>query len=331
MFGCVFREVNNFTLNIVNAELSDSATYLCVVSYNLDMVFVGYTVLVLKGSPASQYAVLQNPALKTVTHGDNVTLQCTVVAESCAGEHSVFWIRHGSGESHPGIIYTDGDSSDQCKNRSDAGSSTQSCIYSLPKRNLSTSDAGTYYCAVATCGEILYGKGTKLEIKDEAGGHAAQGNKVEDDDALNYAALTFAQNSSSRRTRENINSTVVYGQLTWTVNTSHLIKKAQQRLFFLRKLKKAKLPQKLLVNFYRSTIESILTSNFTVWYSSCTAAKRKDLHRVVKTAQRVIGTELSHLDVLYASRLRKKCIISVSDSGNLAEIQCIKDKGASLS
>ncbi|XP_062843794.1 alpha-tectorin-like [Trichomycterus rosablanca] len=31
-------------------------------------------------------------------------------------------------------------------------------------------------------------------------------------------------------------------QLTWTVNTSHLIKKAQQRLFFLRKLKKAKLP-----------------------------------------------------------------------------------------
>ncbi|KAK3530554.1 hypothetical protein QTP86_027916 [Hemibagrus guttatus] len=44
--------------------------------------------------------------------------------------------------------------------------------------------------------------------------------------------------------------------LTWTINTTYLVKKAQQRLFFLRKLKKAKVPSQLLVNFYRSTIES---------------------------------------------------------------------------
>ncbi|XP_068571636.1 uncharacterized protein [Cebidichthys violaceus] len=31
----------------------------------------------------------------------------------------------------------------------------------------STSDAGTYYCAVATCGEILFGEGTKVETKPE--------------------------------------------------------------------------------------------------------------------------------------------------------------------
>ncbi|CAB1351071.1 unnamed protein product [Coregonus sp. 'balchen'] len=32
-------------------------------------------------------------------------------------------------------------------------------------RNLSLSDAGTYYCAVASCGEILFGNGTKLDIQ----------------------------------------------------------------------------------------------------------------------------------------------------------------------
>ncbi|KAM9400651.1 uncharacterized protein ACWYII_030497 [Salvelinus alpinus] len=30
--------------------------------------------------------------------------------------------------------------------------------------NLSLSDAGTYYCAVASCGEMLLGNGTKLEM-----------------------------------------------------------------------------------------------------------------------------------------------------------------------
>lgn len=74
-------------------------------------------------------------------------------------------------------------------------------------------------------------------------------------------------------------------RLTWTSNTSSLVKKAQQRLFFLGKLKQEQLPQKLLLNFYRMTI---LTNCITVRYRSCTAAERKYLHRVVKAAQRVV-------------------------------------------
>ena len=43
--------------------------------------------------------------------------------------------------------------------------------------------------------------------------------------------------------------------LSWSLNTSHLVRKAQQRLFFLRKTKQAKRPSQLLVNFFRNTIE----------------------------------------------------------------------------
>ncbi|KAJ8337707.1 hypothetical protein SKAU_G00366730 [Synaphobranchus kaupii] len=43
----------------------------------------------------------------------------------------------------------------------------KSCVYNFPKRNLSLSDAGTYYCAVATCGEILFGNRTKLDFEGE--------------------------------------------------------------------------------------------------------------------------------------------------------------------
>ncbi len=49
--------------------------------------------------------------------------------------------------------------------RSENGSPTQSCVYSLSQTELTTSDAGIYYCAVATCGKIHLGNGTKLNIE----------------------------------------------------------------------------------------------------------------------------------------------------------------------
>ncbi|KAI2645711.1 RNA-directed DNA polymerase from mobile element jockey [Labeo rohita] len=80
--------------------------------------------------------------------------------------------------------------------------------------------------------------------------------------------------------------------LSWTTNTSSLVNKAHQRLFFLR----TQLSLAILVNFYRCTIESILTNCVTVWYGSCSVAERKALQQVVKTAQRIIGTPLPAIE-----------------------------------
>ncbi|XP_064786947.1 uncharacterized protein LOC135510081 [Oncorhynchus masou masou] len=122
------------------------------------------TFLIVKDSGSNSMSVLQQPLSESVQPGDSVTLNCTIHTETCA-EHSVYWFRQGSGESHPGIIYTHGDRSDQCEKSPEAGSPTQSCVYNLPKRNIILSDAGTYYCAVASCGEILFGNGTQLDIE----------------------------------------------------------------------------------------------------------------------------------------------------------------------
>uniref|UniRef100_A0A674E0E7 Uncharacterized LOC115198319 n=1 Tax=Salmo trutta TaxID=8032 RepID=A0A674E0E7_SALTR len=152
-------------LKISDMQLSDSATYYCGNSYANQVEFGAGVILTVKGSGSRNMTVLQQPVSESVQPGDSVTLNCTIHTETCAGEHSVYWFRHGSGESHPGIIYTHGDRSDQCEKSPEAGSPTQSCVYNLPKRNLSLYDAGTYYCAVASCGEILFGNGTKLDIQ----------------------------------------------------------------------------------------------------------------------------------------------------------------------
>ncbi|XP_045081819.1 uncharacterized protein LOC121572587 [Coregonus clupeaformis] len=152
-------------LKISDMQLSDSATYYCGNSYANQVEFEEGAILIVKGSGSRNMSVLQQPVSESVQPGDSVTLNCTIHTETCTGEHSVYWFRHGSGESLPGIIYTRGDRSDQCEKSPEAGSPTQSCVYNLPKRNLSLSDAGTYYCAVASCGEILFGNGTKLDIQ----------------------------------------------------------------------------------------------------------------------------------------------------------------------
>uniref|UniRef100_A0A8C9V5S7 Novel immune-type receptor 9 n=1 Tax=Scleropages formosus TaxID=113540 RepID=A0A8C9V5S7_SCLFO len=142
-------------LTILNAKATDAGHYYCL----------HFCSLIVTGTETTNRYFTENLVLDAVNPGDSVTLQCTVDSETCAGEHSVYWFRHGSGESLPGLIYTHGKRSDECEKSPEAGSPTHGCVYSLPKRNLSRSDAGIYYCAVATCGNILFGNGTKLEIE----------------------------------------------------------------------------------------------------------------------------------------------------------------------
>uniref|UniRef100_A0AAY5ENW1 Immunoglobulin domain-containing protein n=1 Tax=Electrophorus electricus TaxID=8005 RepID=A0AAY5ENW1_ELEEL len=143
------------SLKIMKVDYSDSGHYYYgTVSINKHKI----TFSLEKLATASHYDVLQHPVLNPVITGSNVTLNCTVLTKRCGGEHSVYSFRHGSGESHPGIIYTHGNRSGQGK------MSSERCVYMLPKKNLSLSDAGTYYCAVAECGEIIFGNGTKLNF-----------------------------------------------------------------------------------------------------------------------------------------------------------------------
>ena len=92
--------------------------------------------------------------------------------------------------------------------------------------------------------------------------------------------------------------------LTWFHNTLRIMKKAQQRLYFLRRL--FGMPNKILSNFYRGTVESVLTTSIIVLYGYCTAQDRKALQRVIKTAQFMSGAAFPSLQDIYSTRVTRR-------------------------
>ncbi|XP_035375635.1 uncharacterized protein LOC113568807 [Electrophorus electricus] len=218
-----------FDLIINDVSEDDIGTYFCG-TVKANVVEFGSGTLLLFQAEKIKWQLQTEMVFKDREYS---TVQCSLqaVTESCSGEHSVYWFRHGSNKSRPEIIYTHGNRSDQCKTDSDAGSPTWTCVYDLPRRYTNYSDGGTYYCAVAACGEIFFGNGTKVDVeennrwivtaliicnvssviiimalcgllyknhqKGSVNGQSSPSNKVEDTDGLNYAALRFAQKPSS--------------------------------------------------------------------------------------------------------------------------------------
>ncbi|KAG5266197.1 hypothetical protein AALO_G00250850 [Alosa alosa] len=130
--------------------------------------------------------------------------------------------------------------------------------------------------------------------------------------------------SSPRATRLNtgeqhqIPGVHISEDLSWTTNTASLAKRAQRRLYFLRKLRRASAPPAIMTTFYRGTIESILSSCIAVWGGSCTEYNRKALQRIVNTAGRIIGASLSSLKDIYTTHLTGKATKIVSDASHPA-------------
>ncbi|XP_078001064.1 uncharacterized protein LOC144453614 [Glandiceps talaboti] len=101
--------------------------------------------------------------------------------------------------------------------------------------------------------------------------------------------------------------------LKWEINTDHIVKKAQKRLFFLRRLRSFRVSQGLLIKFYRAVVESVLTLSIIVWRGNATVDDRKRLNRIVNNASSIIGCQLPSLNELYNAQVKKRAQSIVKD------------------
>ena len=102
--------------------------------------------------------------------------------------------------------------------------------------------------------------------------------------------------------------------LSWHYNCTEILKKARQRLFFLRRLSSFKVNTNIMLSFYRAIIESILTSSITVWYGRATQKDIKLLSNVINQAGKILGLELPSLYDIYRDRLSRKTQLILNDN-----------------
>ncbi|XP_055015090.1 uncharacterized protein LOC129410614 [Boleophthalmus pectinirostris] len=152
---------NQHVFTIQNIRKEDEAIYYCILIDGYGQNFVNGTFLVVNGTDGADSQscdhVTQSPSSASVVPGRSVSLQCSLQPKNkksqiqCPQEQQVHWFRAGSVEPHTGLM---------------SHFTNYSCVYSLSKTIEHSSEAGTYYCAVHTCGHILFGTGTTLDIDE---------------------------------------------------------------------------------------------------------------------------------------------------------------------
>lgn len=158
----------SYNLSIRKVKQNDTGLYYCIKVDLLNMMFLKGQLLLIKGTEPNITAIVQHPLPDRVHPGSPVSLQCSIFFnaqdKTCSADNGVYWFQTGSDKSHPSFIYAHENRGNECE-QSPEDHSGRKCVYNFSK-NVSASDVGTYYCAVATCGVVLFGNGTKLDIEE---------------------------------------------------------------------------------------------------------------------------------------------------------------------
>ena len=107
--------------------------------------------------------------------------------------------------------------------------------------------------------------------------------------------------------------TVVDSKFSFNDNAAYVYKKAQQRLYLLRKLRSFRVGRQVLESVYRRLVESVLSFNIVTWYGNLSVKNRAWLARVVNTASKIIGVEQKQLCDLYHLSVCRKSLSILHD------------------
>ena len=110
--------------------------------------------------------------------------------------------------------------------------------------------------------------------------------------------------------------TVIDRKLSWDSNTSVIYKKGLQRLYFLRRLRQFRVDRHIMILFYRSFIESVLTFCFVAWFFSLSIVNKNKLNKIVNMSSKIVGQQQLSMTRLCESRVAGKGRAILSDASH---------------
>ena len=100
--------------------------------------------------------------------------------------------------------------------------------------------------------------------------------------------------------------TIINDKLNFEENINTIYKKANSRMFFVRKLYNLQVDNKIVELFYRSVVESVITFGIAAWYGNCSQTSRNKLTKVIKYAKRLNIENVKTLQELYEKSTLQK-------------------------
>uniref|UniRef100_A0A3B3V228 Ig-like domain-containing protein n=1 Tax=Poecilia latipinna TaxID=48699 RepID=A0A3B3V228_9TELE len=195
------QEEKEFILHINEAKRNDTGLYYCIKIRQLDFIFMKGTFLKIKGQESDIVDVILDSPSGSVNAENSDTLQCSVLSDSekktCPADSRVYWFKAGPDHSHPSLLYLQENSGDECENSPEA-QTAQKCFYNFS----GTSDSGIHHCAVAACGQILFGNRLKLWVIEYSLTFLSFSQSEENH--LVYSAPTFKKNKAKKGERRNV-------------------------------------------------------------------------------------------------------------------------------
>ena len=79
--------------------------------------------------------------------------------------------------------------------------------------------------------------------------------------------------------------TIIDCKLNFESNVNSIYKKANSRMFFVRKLHRLHVNKKIVELFYRSIVEATITFGIAVWYGNCSQVSKNKICKVIKYAK----------------------------------------------
>ena len=108
--------------------------------------------------------------------------------------------------------------------------------------------------------------------------------------------------------------TIIDQNFTFNLNVQSVYKKANSRLYFIRKLCKLRVDNKILELFYSSIVQSVISFSIICWYGNCSMASKQKVTRIIRNCSRLGVKKVVSLEDLFRKSTLQRCNVIMNDT-----------------